>query len=125
MTSYPDRGKRDRAYTLLPGFRDLVEKVIKDLEALGWQPIVAEGRRTVAEQKVKVQKGYSQTMKSDHILGRAADVVDKRYFWQAPCDKLDHQFWKDLGACAKKHGLQWGGDWKSFKDVAHIYSKKF
>jgi len=29
-------------------------------------------------------------------------------------------FWKDLGRIAKAHGCAWGGDWKSFKDVAHI-----
>jgi hypothetical protein len=54
------------------------------------------------------------------VEGNAADLVDKRYGWGGPAAKAGFQFWKDLGEIARKHGCRWGGDWKSFKDVAHV-----
>jgi|GEM_PF-4880261 len=33
-------------------------------------------------------------------------------------------FWAALGEEAKKRGLVWGGDWKSFRDVAHIQGRQ-
>ena len=54
------------------------------------------------------------------VHGNAADIVDKRYAWGGPAANLHFQFWKDLGRIAKQQGCEWGGDWKKFKDVAHI-----
>ncbi|MEM7295574.1 MAG: M15 family metallopeptidase [Pseudomonadota bacterium] len=42
--------------------------------------------------------------------------------WSGPCSSKDNQFWKSLGAIAKKRGLEWGGDWKK-RDVAHVQMK--
>ena len=53
-------------------------------------------------------------------LARAADIVDRRYGWGGPAKNLGFKFWKDLGAAARAEGLTWGGDWRSFKDVAHV-----
>ncbi len=81
--------------------------------------------------------GHSKTMKSWHVPstmglladgksavdmveGNAADIVDQRYGWSGPAVNAGFQFWKDLGEVARKHGCRWGGDWKSFRDVAHI-----
>jgi peptidoglycan L-alanyl-D-glutamate endopeptidase CwlK len=69
----------------------------------------------------KVRKGYSKTMNSSHRVGKAVDIIDKRYGWAGPASKLDYKFWTDLGREAKSVGLKWGGDWSSFKDVAHVY----
>lgn len=121
---------------LHPVFRFRVQQVLADLQALGWQPVVASAIRSSAEQTEKVKKGYSKTMHSWHVPstmamlradkssfnvvnGNAADIVDKRYGWDGPASKKDFQFWKDLGRTAKKHGCEWGGDWK-MRDVAHI-----
>lgn len=101
-------------------FKGLVVEILKELAGKGWKPFVAEGVRTKAQQRVKVQKGYSKTMNSRHITGHAVDIVDRRYGWGGKASKLDFQFWTDLGAAANARGLEWGGDWKSFKDVAHV-----
>jgi hypothetical protein len=120
-----------------PIFKVVLKQVLADLRALGWQPKIVHIKRTKAEQAEKVKKGYSKTMKSWHVdstegvmpvgrgayevvQGNAADVVDSRYGWGGQASSLDFQFWKDLGGSAKMHGCSWGGDWKSFKDVAHI-----
>jgi hypothetical protein len=118
-------------------FKPIVLEIMTRLEAKGWQPMVAEGRRTIAQQREKVRKGYSKTMNSYHLTGMAADIVDKRYAWNIP---LSHQYWKDQGAIVNElvktnKGLRWGGDWgqgyqrylnyllgrtKYFVDVAHV-----
>jgi hypothetical protein len=123
-----------------PVFRWKLEQVLQDLTKLGWQPIVASGVRSEAEQAEKVKKGYSKTLHSWHVpstaqmfpvgrnavqfvSGNAADVVDKRYGWGGPAALATFGFWQDLGRAAKKYGLSWGGDWEKFPDVAHIEMK--
>jgi hypothetical protein len=123
--------------SLDPKFKPIVLEVLTRMEAKGWQPFVCEGKRSVAQQREKVRLGYSKTMNSYHLTGKAADIVDKRYMWDIG---LSHQYWKDQGAivnelAAKYPGLQWGGDWgkgyqrylnyllgktKYFVDVAHV-----
>lgn len=122
---------------LHPVFRMTLDKILRELAQRGWQPVVAEATRNESRQAEKVKKGFSKTMHSWHVpstaailwetkntysivRGNAADVVDRRYGWGGPAASLDYGFWKDLGAVAKDNGCIWGGDWKSFKDVAHI-----
>jgi peptidoglycan L-alanyl-D-glutamate endopeptidase CwlK len=119
-----------------PMFKHRVDLILSDLQRLGWQPVVASGVRTRAEQVEKVEHGYSRTVDSWHVLGTsqiisagptaiqevhgaAADIVDRRYGWSAPAGNKDFLYWKDLGRIAKKHGCEWGGDWK-MRDVAHV-----
>ena len=100
-----------------------IEAILKELTLKGWKPRVAEGLRTVEQQREKVRKGYSKTMNSKHLTGRAADIIDRRYGWNGPASNLNYAFWNDLGKAAVKQGLVWGGNWKSFKDVAHVEMK--
>jgi hypothetical protein len=56
--------------------------------------------------------------------GYAVDIVSARDGWHPH----DNQFWKDLGAFAKKYGCEWGGDWKGKDekpepDFAHVQMK--
>lgn len=117
-----DTGPIDRRHLsgLQPAFRAKVERVLRRLQAEGWQPFVAEGLRTRAQQREKVRRGYSRTMNSRHLSGRAADIVDRRWGWGGPAKDDDHPFWRALGRAAAAEGLTWGGNWRSFKDVAHL-----
>jgi peptidoglycan L-alanyl-D-glutamate endopeptidase CwlK len=122
---------------LHPVFKVRLQRVLRELRSLGWQPVAQQTIRTAAQQADKVKKGYSKTMRSWHVQstlgmlpasghsyyevrGNAADVVDRRYGWAGPAANKDYKFWKDLGRAAKGQGLTWGGDWKKFRDVAHI-----
>ena len=126
--------------SLHPVFRSKVKSVLEELKENGWQPVVWQGKRTSEEQAEKVRKGFSRTLYSWHVqttsnmmstgldrvdivYGAAADIVDQRWRWEGPCRDHNHPFWKDLGRIARKHGLEWGGDWVSFKDVAHLQMK--
>ena len=96
--------------------------IMAEEEELGWQPIVAEGMRTKAQEREKVRKGYSQTMHSKHLTGDAVDIVDKRYGWDGKASNLHFKFWRDQQKAVHHHqeGLTSGADWIHFKDVAHI-----
>lgn len=126
--------------SLSPAFQESVQVLLRNLEGKGWIPVVYYGERTQEEQADKVKAGYSKTMNSFHVAdtvlhkgrnglywqvrGEAADIVDARYLWEGPAASLDYAFWTDLGAFAKAIGLQWGGDWTKFRDVAHVETKQ-
>ena len=126
--------------SLSPIFAVKVQSILKHLKGKGWLPVVFHGDRTREEQEEKVKAGYSKTMNSFHVegtsfsrnrngvhwelKGEAADIVDARYLWNGAAADRDFQFWKDLGAITNTLGLTWGGDWKSFPDVAHVEMKR-
>jgi hypothetical protein len=123
--------------TLSMDFRSRVELVMAHLASKGWKPVVYHGERSPEEQAEKVRAGASKLSNSLHVpgslqkprirngiysvvAGEAADIIDARYLWSGPAKDLNYQFWNDLGAYAKVQGLAWGGDWKKFRDVAHV-----
>jgi peptidoglycan L-alanyl-D-glutamate endopeptidase CwlK len=110
--------------SLEPEFREKVRRVLAGLEQKNWQPKVAEGRRTREEQAEKFRRGVTRTMNSKHLCGIAADIIDRRHGWGGPAADTNFQFWKDLGEVAKREGLEWGGDWTTFVDVAHIQESR-
>jgi peptidoglycan LD-endopeptidase CwlK len=90
---------------------------------------VTEGLRTLARQRELVRIGASKTLKSRHLNGHAVDIVpmvdidkdgkieaEEMYAWP-----LYHKLAPAVKAAALKVGvpIEWGGDWKSFKDGPH------
>ena len=88
---------------------------------------IIDGARTVAQQRENVRRGASKTMRSRHIPAKngyshAIDVVplvNGKITW-------DWQYYHILAPHVKRIasqlgilGLEWGGDWKSFKDGTH------
>lgn len=100
----------------------------KDAE-LTW--IITCGPRTVAEQKLLVAKGASKTMNSRHIPGKDgfskaidfAAVLKGKLRWDWP---LYAKIAAAMKAAAAKEmiPIEWGGDWRSFKDGPHIQLPK-
>ncbi len=106
-----------------PAFSQKVKQILVQLTEKGWKPRVASGLRTVEQQQEKINQGRSSLndpRSSKHVQGLAADIIDSRYGWGDKAANLNFQFWNDLGEAARAAGLTWGGDWKSFKDVAHV-----
>ena len=48
----------------------------------------------------------------------AVDIIDKRWAWGDEAE--ENGFWQALGKAGKAEGLFWGGDWRRFKDWAHL-----
>jgi peptidoglycan LD-endopeptidase CwlK len=103
---------------------DLVRVVLRCAE--DWKDaetgfIVTCGLRTIEEQKVLVAKGASKTLRSRHLTGHAVDLaatIDGKVRWDWP---LYDRLAKAMKAAAKaeKVAVEWGGDWKTFKDGPH------
>lgn len=106
---------------------DLVKVARRAAEITSVDFTITCGKRSVAEQKILVAKGASQTMKSRHIPGangfsHAIDLAAKigkdiRWDWPlyAKLAAAMKQAAKDVGVT-----IEWGGDWKSFKDGPHF-----
>lgn len=84
--------------------------------------IVTEGLRTLQRQRELVAAGASQTLKSRHLTGHAVDLAVKvghEVRWDWP---LYSQLAEVMFAAAAELGVQleWGGNWRSFKDGPHF-----
>ena len=134
-----DQRHREALRDLHPVFRTKVDQLLVELLAKGWQPVLVYGRSTEAQRRKLAAEGVgakrSWHVASTHaflatadrslldvVRGCAADVIDRRWGWSGPCANKNHKFWNDLGASAKRLGLEWGGDWKK-RDVAHVQLK--
>lgn len=83
--------------------------------------IVGEGLRSLARQKQLFAQGASKTMKSRHLDGHAVDLfplVDGQPSWNW---NIYYKFAPLVKEAAKKVGVtvEWGGDWRKFKDGPH------
>lgn len=100
---------------------DLVKVVHRAIELSTVDFTVLEGLRTLERQKALVAAGASKTMNSRHLTGHAVDLgawVDGQVRWDWP---LYHQIAAAMKAAAKELTipLEWGGDWRTFKDGPH------
>ena len=98
---------------------DLVRVVEKYLE-IGSVPIlIIEGVRTLATQKKYLAKGATTTLRSRHLTGHAIDIGPR----DTPLSHWPpyYAIAKDFKKAAQLVGVsvEWGGDWKSFKDGPH------
>lgn len=101
---------------------DLVRVVRRAAEITAIDFIVTEGLRSQARQKQLVAAGASKTMKSRHLTGHAVDLaalVAGKVRWDWP---LYAKLAEAMKRAAAELGvpLEWGGDWKSFKDGPHF-----
>jgi len=73
-----------------------------------------------------VARGHSKVRFSFHNAQKkngtpnayAVDIIDSRWAWSDAAEA--NGFWQALGKAGKAEGLYWGGDWRSFKDWAHL-----
>lgn len=101
---------------------DLVKVVRRALEISAVDFRVLEGRRTLEKQKQLVAAGASTTMRSRHLSGHAVDVVaivNGKVRWDWPLYGLIDQAMKEA-ANELRIKIEWGGDWKTFKDGPHF-----
>lgn len=84
--------------------------------------LITDGHRTVAEQRRFVAQGKSKTMKSKHLEGRAIDYVA----WENGTFTYNVAKMTAIARAFKQASkelsipIEWGGDWKNFKDTPHI-----
>ena len=101
---------------------DLVRVVKRAIELSEIDFCVTEGVRTLERQAQLLKAGASRTMKSRHLTGHAVDLaamMGGEIRWDWP-------LYSKLALAMKKSAneldvpLEWGGDWKAFKDGPHF-----
>jgi len=108
-----------RSLSRLEGVHPDLVRIVKKAAALSDLDFtVLEGIRSVERQKQLVSQGASKTMNSRHITGHAVDLapmIAGEVRWDWP---LYHKLAKIVKSAAadEKVPLQWGGDWRAFKD---------
>lgn len=133
-----DKHTEQRIEKLHPTVREEVKKIIKECDAAltGRAKIrVTQGLRTFEEQDALYAQGRTKPGKkvtnakagqSIHNYGFAVDIcliIDgKDASWDTAKD-WDNDRIADWYECVKifaKHGWEWGGNWKTFKDMPHF-----
>lgn len=104
---------------------DLVSVVMLAIERTDVDFLVTEGLRTKERQRELVAAGASKTMNSRHITGHAVDLAAyvNGIRWDWP---LYEKIAKAMKQAAYELNIkiEWGGDWKSFKDGPHFQLSK-
>lgn len=101
---------------------DLVKVVRRAAELCEIDFIVTEGLRTPKRQRALLAAGATKTLKSRHLTGHAIDVapvIDGEVRWDWPPFFLIADAMK-AAAAELKVPIEWGGDWRSFKDGPHF-----
>jgi peptidoglycan L-alanyl-D-glutamate endopeptidase CwlK len=113
--------ERDRLR--LAGVNTDLIRVIEHAAAITDQPFtVLEGVRTLERQRALKASGASLTLDSRHLTGHAVDIAplddSAKVSWHWP---LYHRLAKIIKRAAVEQGVtvEWGGDWKRFKDGPH------
>lgn len=83
---------------------------------------VLEGLRSEKRQKELLLKGATKTLKSRHLTGHAVDLaalINGKVAWDWP---LYSKIADAMKQAAKQLSIpiEWGGDWKTFKDGPHF-----
>ena len=80
---------------------------------------ITSGTRTYAEQNALFAKGNVTKARggySNHNFGLAFDVT----IFDGPQPVWESKDYTTVGQLGKSLGLEWGGDWKSFRDEPHF-----
>lgn len=112
--------------SLDPRLRPKVEAILAVLKTQGFKPKIVYAWRSVEVQHQLVEEGHSRVRFSFHNAqtpdgtpnAYAVDIIDRRWAWNNAAEL--NGFWDALGATAKTQDLLWGGDWRTFRDVAHV-----
>ena len=113
--------------TLASELRPLAREFVVRARAAGYPIVIASGARTIAEQNELYAKGRTapgsvvtkaRGGESSHNFGLAFDFAFGNAVGR-PTWPEDGP-WEAVAEIGKQLGLEWGGDWQSFKDRPHL-----
>ena len=138
-----DTPTQNQIAKLHPSVRAEVTTIIQecDIALTGRAKVrITQGLRTFAEQEALYNQGRTKPGKkvtnakagqSVHNFGFAVDICliidNKIASWDSAKD-WDNDTIADWFECVKifaKHGWEWGGNWKTFKDIPHFDKKGY
>jgi len=101
---------------------DLIAVVMRAINITPVDFTVLEGVRSGARQRWLFDHGKSKTLNSRHLTGHAVDLG----VWRDGAVVWDWPDYRRLASAMKKAArcenvpLEWGGDWRHFKDGPHF-----
>lgn len=116
-------------------FRPFIAQAQTVAASMGYDYIVISGSRTYAEQDALYAKGRTKPGDivtkarggySNHNFGVALDfgVFDRAgKYLDKDNPTMAHRVHAAVGQIAERHGIEWGGNWRSFKDTPHFQIK--
>lgn len=126
---------------LHPELQSKIVQLIEECKKAGINIGISECLRTMAEQDALYAKGRTapgsivtnakgSTYSSQHMWGVAADfylIMDVDGDGKTSDDSYNNStgLFNKVGQIAQSIGLGWGGAWKSFKDLPHVYLPKW
>jgi len=111
-----------RSLARLDGVHPDLVRIVKKAAAISDLDFtVLEGLRTIDRQKQLFAQKATKTMNSRHLTGHAVDLapmIGGEISWDWP---MYHRLAKTIKAAAavERLPIQWGGDWRTFKDGPH------
>lgn len=96
-------------------------KLVEFATAQGFTVTGGELYRTLEQQAIYLKTGRSKTLHSSHLKRCAIDLnffKDSKLTYDIPALKPVGDYWESLSP-----QNEWGGNWKSFKDVPHFERK--
>jgi peptidoglycan L-alanyl-D-glutamate endopeptidase CwlK len=117
-----------RLSTVFAALADKAHQMIDQCSAKGVTILITQALRTWAEQDALYAQGRTTPGKivtqakggqSYHNFGLAFDIVPIDAIGKADWD-TSHPAWATAEEIGKSLGLEWGGDWTSFKDLPHF-----
>ncbi|CAI9429275.1 D-alanyl-D-alanine carboxypeptidase-like protein [Candidatus Ornithobacterium hominis] len=133
-----DKPTREKVEKLHPKIRPELEQIIQECDRAltGRAKLrITQGYRTIAEQNALYAQGRTKPGKrvtnarggsSVHNYALAVDmalIIDgKSASWDVKADwDGDKQAdWMEVVLIFKRHGWEWGGDWRTFRDMPHF-----
>ena len=112
---------------LLPAVKERVERFIASAKTEGIDLLVTSTYRDNESQNTLYAQGRTAAGKivtnakageSFHNFRCAVDVVpivNGKPVWDT-----SYQVWQTIGKLGKEAGLEWAGEWKTFKEMAHF-----
>ena len=110
---------------LHPSIRNKARAFINEAEKQSMKLKVTSGGRTYEEQNKLYAQG--RTTKGNIVTNAKAGYSWHNFFLAFDVVPVENgkinwnsKNWKKIGALGKTFGLEWGGDWKTFKDLPHF-----
>lgn len=115
-------------------FRPFIAQAQAIAASMGYDYKAISGNRSYAEQDALYAQGRTKPGKrvtnarggySNHNFGIALDfgVFKGRAYVDNTDPKQAHRVHAAVAQVAEKHGIEWGGNWRSFKDTPHFEIK--
>ena len=121
----PIKNSEENLKTVKPEMQEIVRRA---QELAGVKFVVGSGARDKEKQKVAVELGWSKTLDSEHADGNAADiwVLDDNGQITFKDEARYKQVAEAMLQAAEELGyeIDWGGNWKKFKDIPHFELKR-